>query len=219
MFHREGTDQANSQLTDSGVNSVCTANVSSGILQLGLVMLSDVDNLVDTLAVCDTGSTLPFTNSGVESLLDIDETKLTLSVAGNNGRKKMTSAKVGVKVPAKNRDEGVTFHVHPNMYLGNRRHVYSNIKQKRKYLKALQNRNVDLQEVEVVLGPDNFHLHFPLSYGKGRRNEFWAVKINQGWTISGSLQEHEIAQIATTFSASDHDQVADQLKMCWSSET
>ena len=40
-----------------------------------------------------------------------------------------------------------------------------------------------------------------------------------GWTLSGPLPKHEIAQIATIFSAGYHDQIAEQLKTWWSSES
>ena len=59
-------------------------------LQVVSVKLSNGVDSVDTLAVCDTGSTLSFVDSGIKSLLGIDGTKFTLSVAGINGTKDMT---------------------------------------------------------------------------------------------------------------------------------
>ena len=45
---------------------------------------------------------------------------------------------------------------------------------------------------------------------------FEQFKQRWGWTLSGRLPEHDNAQTATTFSASDHDQLANQMKS-WSS--
>ena len=38
------------------------------------------------------------------------------------------------------------------------------------------NEIVDPRDVKVVLGHDNFHLFFPVEYGKGQKNEPWVVK-------------------------------------------
>ena len=51
LLHRDGNDQANSQLTESGTNTVLTATACSGILQVLSVKLSICVNWVDTLAV------------------------------------------------------------------------------------------------------------------------------------------------------------------------
>ena len=98
LLHRDANDQANSQLTEYGANPVLTADASSGILQVVSVRLSNGVNSVDTLAVCDTGSILSFIGSGIKSSLSIHEKNLTLSVAGMNDTKDITSESLGKSI-------------------------------------------------------------------------------------------------------------------------
>ena len=114
--HGDRNDRRNSHLTDSETNSVLTANACIEILQVVSVKLSNDANSLETLAVCDPGSTLCLKDSGFKSSLSIDGTKLTLSVAAINGTKDMTSEKVSVKVYASTYVEILAFHVHPKMY-------------------------------------------------------------------------------------------------------
>ena len=172
---------------------------------------------VEMLSVRDTGSTLYFFDSGINSLLGIDRTKLILTVTGINGTKNMIIEKVSAKVFATIRDENETFHVDPGMYLRNCRYDYSQFKQKYKHIQVWPNEIVNIHDLKNVLGQDNFHLFFPAVYKKSRRNKRWAAITKLGWTLSGPLPEHETAQIGTTFSANDHDWLADKLKTWWSS--
>ena len=73
--------------------------------------------------------------------------------------------------------------------------------------------------MKVVPRQHKFHLLLLVGYRRGRRNDPWAVKTKLGWTLSGPLPKHKIAQIATTFLASDQNQLAEQLKTWWSSES
>ena len=113
----------------------------------------------------------------------------------------------------------MTFHVHPNQYFVSSRYDYTQLKLKNKHLEVLPNKIVDLHDVNVVLGHDNFHLVFPVEYMKGQRNEPCAAETKLGRSIGEPLPKHEKAQIATTFLDSDHDHLADQLKSWWSSES
>ena len=104
------------------------------------------------------------------------------------------------------------------MYLGNRRYDYS--KTKRKYhLQALSNNQFNLKDVKVVINQSSFHLLFPMDFRKGKKNEPWAVKTKLGWTLSGPLPKHEIAQLAIAFAASDNDQLSEEVTSWWSVES
>ena len=73
-------------------------------------------------------------------------------------------------------------------------------------MKVLSSENFELHDVTFVLGQDISHLlFFPVVYSKSQKtkNERCAEKTNLGWTLSGFLPKHEIAQTATTFSARD----------------
>ena len=72
LLHRDGNEPANSQLTDNGANPILTPNACSGILQVVSVKFSSGVNSVDTLAVCDIGSTSTFVDSGIKSWLGLD---------------------------------------------------------------------------------------------------------------------------------------------------
>ena len=50
--------------------------------------------------------------------------------------------------------------------------------------------------MKVVLGQDNYHLHLPAEYKKCKRNEPRVDKTKHGWTLSGLLPKHEVAQVA-----------------------
>ena len=86
-------------------------------------------------------------------------------------------------------------------------------------MKVLPNNQIELKDVKVVIGQDNFHLLFPVDYRKGKKNEPWAIKTKLGWTLSGPLPKHEIAQIATVLATCDDDQLSDQVKLWWSMES
>ena len=105
------------------------------------------------------------------------------------------------------------------MYLGHRRYDYSHKKEKYHHLKVLPNNQIELKDVKVVIGQDNLHLLFPVGCQKGKKNEPRAIKIKLGWTLSGPLPKHEIAQISTVLATCDNDQLSDQVKLWWSMET
>ena len=219
LLHRDQKTVSEPKTSDCSTNPVLTANACSGLLQVVSVRLSNGTKKVDTFAVCDTGSTLSFIDDDIRRQLHVEGEKLTLSVAGINGTKDMVSERVAVELFTKDHNEVVHFHVHPKMYLGNRRYDYSHIKEKYHHLKVLPNNQIELKDVKVVIGKDNFHLLFPVEYRKGKKNEPWAIKTKLGWTLSGPLPKHEIAQIATVLATCDDDQLSDQVKLWWSMES
>ena len=129
----------------------------------------------------------------------------------------MVSEKLRIKIRTPSVSESVMFHVHPSMYLGNKSYNYKDLKRKHSHLDVLVDDNMDLKQVKVVLGQDNYHLLFPVAYRKGKRNEPWAVKTNYGWTLNGPLPKHEVAQLAaTSHVAADDDGLGAQDKTWFS---
>ena len=112
--------------------------------------------------------------------LDVPGNSITLNIAGINGTKEMVSQKVRIKVTTPSVSESVMFHVHPSMYLGNKSYDYYDWKRKYSHLDVLPDDNMDLKQLKVVLGQDNYHLLFLVAYRKGKRNEPWAVKTKLG---------------------------------------
>ena len=112
------------------------------------------------------------------------------------------------------------FHVHPSMHPGNKSYDYNDLKQKYSLLDVLPDDNMDLKQVKVVLGQDNYHLLFPVAYRKCKRNEPWAVETKLGWTLSGPLPKHEVAQLAATCHvAAEDDGLGAQIKTWFSMES
>ena len=157
-------------------NPVAIANSCSGSLQIVALRLSHGNKSCDTLAICDTGSTLSFVDATLKKELQAQGTGLTLNIAGINGTKQMQSKKVKLEITTPTARQTVLFHVHPSMFLGNKSYDYPSIKQKYKRLDVLPNAVFDLRKVKVVLGQDNYHLLCPMEYKKGHKNEPWAVR-------------------------------------------
>ena len=152
-------------------NPVAIANSCSGSLQIVALRLTHGNKSCDTLAICDTGSTLSLVDASLKKELQAHGTGLSLNIAGTNGTKQMQSEKVKLEITTPTARETVLFHVHPSMFLGNMSYDYHSIKQKNKHLDVLPNAVFDLSKVKVVLGQDNYHLLYPVEYKKGHKNE------------------------------------------------
>ena len=79
-------------------NPVAMANSCSGILQIVSLRLSHGNKSCDTLAVCDTTSTLSFVDATLKKELQAQGTGLTLNIAGINGTKQKQSEKVNMEI-------------------------------------------------------------------------------------------------------------------------
>ena len=213
-------ETSNSIENTTNADAVMTANACSGSLQIVPITLSNGATSIRTMAICDTGSTLSFVDKDIKNQLGVQGNAITLNIAGINGTKEMDSERVRITVSTTNLSEAVKFHVHPSMYLGNKSYDYTDLKRKYSHLDVLPDNNVDLKNVKVVLGQDNYHLLFPVGYRKGKRNEPWAVKTKLGWTLSGPLPKHEVAQVAaTSHVASEDNELGTQLKSWFNMES
>ena len=206
--------------TTNNADAVLTANSCSGSLQVVPVILSSGTTSTETMAICDTGSTLSFVDKSIRDQLDAQGNALTLIIAGIGWKKEMISEKVRIKVKTPNVSESVTFHFHPSRYLGSILYNYNDLKRKYSFLDLLPDDNMNLKNVILVLGHDNYHLLFPVEYKKGKRNEPWAVKTKLGWTLSGPLPKHEVAQVAANCDvAAEDDGLGAQIKSWFSMES
>ena len=171
------------------------------------------------MASCDTRSTRSFQDKNLRDQLDVPGNSITLSIAGVNEAKDMVSDKVRIKITTPSVSESVMFHVQPSMYPGNESYDYNDLNCKYNRLDVFADNNMDLKQVKVVLGQDNYHLLFPSAYRKGKRNEPWAVKTKLGWTLSGPLPKHEVTQLAaTSHVAVEDDGLGAQIKTWFSME-
>ena len=90
-----------------------TANACSGSLQIVSITLSIGATSIETMAICDTGSTLSFMDKDIRNQLVVQGNAIRLNIAGINGTKEMDSERVSIKVTTMNLLESVMFHVHP----------------------------------------------------------------------------------------------------------
>ena len=79
-------------------NPVAIANSCSWSLQIVTLRLSHGNKSCDTLAICDTGSTLSVVDATLKEELQAQSTGLTLNNAGINGTKQMQSEKVKLEI-------------------------------------------------------------------------------------------------------------------------
>ena len=212
--------QNSSKKTTSNDDAVFTAYSCSGSLQIVPIILSSGNTFIEMMAICDTGSTFSFVDKSVRDQLDAQGNALIFNIAGINGTKEMISEEVRIKVKTPNVSESVTFHVHHSMYFGSKSYNYKELKRKYSYLDALPDDNMKQKSVKVVLGQDNYHLLFPVEYMKVKRNEPWAVKAKLGWTLSGHLPKHEVAELAATCHvAAEDDGLGAKIKTWFSMES
>ena len=152
--------------TTNNADAVLTANSCSGSLQIVPIILSSGTASIDTMAICENGSTLSFVDKSIWDQLHAQGNAITLNIAGINGTKEMISEKVRIKIKTPNVSESVIFHVHPSMCLGSKLYNYNDLKRNHNHLDVLPDDNRDLKNVKVVLGQDNYHLFFLLNTGK-----------------------------------------------------
>ena len=114
--------------TANFADAVLTASSYSGSWQTVPITLSSGNTLIETMAICDTGSTLSFVDKNLMDQLDVPGSSVTLNIAGFIGTKEMASEKERIKVTTPNVSESVVFHVHPSMYLGNKSYDYTDWK-------------------------------------------------------------------------------------------
>ena len=79
--------------TANNVDAVLTANSCGGSLQIVPITLSSANNSIETMAICDSGSTLSFVDKSLRDQLDVPGNSITLNIAGINRTKEMVSEK------------------------------------------------------------------------------------------------------------------------------
>ena len=210
-----------SQNRVSGSSMLSTA--SSGFLQLITISIGNEKRSVETIALCDTGSTLFFMDKTLVNLLKLNGKETLMSVAGIHGLSDMKTeigtARIGPS-EADTAGEELAFCSHPNLNVGDKVYDFTKLKKIYSYLYNLPKIKVSMADVKVILGQDAYHLIRPLEYNSGDRNEPWVVKTSLGWTVSGALPKPETNCMAASCNLSvSSDPLADQMKDWWNMET
>ena len=196
---------------------------NNGFLQLIPISIGNEKRCVETIALCDTGSTVSFMDQTLVDLLKLKGKESVMSVAGIHGLSDMKTQIVTTKVgpsEAETAGETVTFCSHPNLNVGEKDYDFRKLKEEYNYLSDLPNIRVSMTDVKVILGQDAYHLIRPLEYKSGERNQPWAVKTALGWTISGALPKKEASNLSVSCNLSvASDPLANQMEKWWDMET
>ena len=195
----------------------------SGILQLVPITLKNESKSVDTIALCDTGSTVSFVDSGLVSMLRLTGPATTLSLAGIHGTSELKSEKVTASISktdeiSENYD--LTFYSHPDIKVGVDEYDIADLKTKFNHLQEVPSRKLKMKDVKVILGQNAYELIRPLEFHSGDGPSPWAVKTKLGWSICGPLPKSEASYLAAnTFACSSaSDTIAEQIRHWWSLE-
>ena len=215
------TEDSAPQIRADSSSMMSTGN--NGFLQLIPISIGNEKKCVETIALCDTGSTVSFMNQSLVDLLRLKGKESVMSVAGIHGLSDMKTQIVTTKVgssEAETAGETVTFCSHPNLNVGEKDYDFRKLKEEYKNLSDLPNIRLSMTDVKVILGQDAYHLIRPQEYKSGEGNQPWAVKTALGWTISGALPKKEASNLTVSFFLSvASDQLAIQMKKWWDMET
>ena len=214
-------EEPSSQNRAGGSSMLSTG--SSGFLQLIPISIGNDKRSVETISLCDTGSTVSFMDKTLVDLLKLKGKESVMSVAGIHGLSEMKTEIVTARIGPSEADtagEELAFCGHRNLNVGDKIYDFTKMKENYVYLNNLPDIKVSMADFKVILGQDAYHLIRPLEYKSGGRDEPWAVKTSLGWTISGALPKKETKCMAAScnFSVSS-DPLADQMKKWWDMET
>ena len=111
---------------------------SSGFLQMIPISIGNEKRSVETIALCDTGSTVSFLDKTLVSLLKLKGKESVMSVAGIHGlsdiKTEILVAKIGPS-ETNTEEEELTFCSHPNLSVGGKCYDFTKMKEKYFYLK------------------------------------------------------------------------------------
>ena len=208
------TEEPRSQNKAGSSSMLSTGN--SGVIQLIPVSIGSDRRCVETIALCDTGSTVSFMDQSLVSLLRLKGKESVMSVAGIHGLSDMKTEVVTANVgPSETKTIGdtLTFCSHPNLNVGNKKYDFQTLKQKYDYLSDLPDIEISMKDVKVILGQDAYHLIRPLEYKSGEKSQPWAVRTALGWTVSGALPMKETSHLSVSGNLSiPSDPLSGQMK-------
>ena len=229
MLHQDAAKADNDKSKEEPLSqnragsSSMLSTASSGFLQLIPISIGNGKRCVETIALCDTGSTVSFMDQSLVSILKLRGKESVMSIAGIHGssdiKTEVVTARVGPSEAEMLEDE-VTFCSHPNLNVGDKVYDFKELKRNYDHLSELPDIQVSMRDVKVILGQDAYHLIRPLEYKSGDKQQPWAVKTTLGWTASGALPKNETSHLTVSCNMSmTSDPLADQLRKWWDMET
>ena len=195
----------------------------SGFLKLIPISIGSDKRCVETIALCDTGSTVSFMDQSLVSMLWLKGKDSVMSLAGIHGLSDMKTEVVTANVgPSETETIGdtLTFCSHPNLNVGDQKYDFKTLKQEYDYLSDLPDVEISMKDVKAILGQDAYHLLRPLEYKSGEKSQPWAVKTALGWTVSGALPKTETSLLSVSCNLSiASNLLSEQMKKWWDMET
>ena len=215
------SEELRSQNRAGSSSELSTGN--SGFLQMIPIPIGSDKRCVETIALCDTGSTRSFMDQSLISLLRLKGKESVMSVAGIHGLSDMKTEVVTANVgPGETETIGdsLTFCSHPNLNVGDKKYDFKTLKHEYDYLSNLPDIEISMKDVKVILGQDAYHLIRPLEYKSGEKSQPWAVKTVLGWTVSGALPKNKTSHLSVFCNLSiASDPLSEQMKKWWDMET
>ena len=189
---------------------------NSGFLQMIPISIGGDMRCVETIALCDNGSTLSTMDQSLISLLRLKSKESVMSAAGIHGLSDMkTEVDTAKGGPSGTETVGdtLTFCSHPNLNVGDKKHDFKTLKQEYDYFSNLPDIGISMKDVKVILGQDDYHLIGPLEYKLGEKSQLWAVKTASRWTVSGALPKNETSHLSVSCNFSTaSDPLSEQMK-------
>ena len=215
------SEEPRSQNKAGSFSMLSTGN--SGFLQLIPISIGSDKRYVETIALCDTGSTVSFMDHILVSLFRLKSKESVMSVAGIHGLSDMKTEVVTANVgPSETETIGdtLTFCSHPNLNVGENKYDFKTLKQEYDYLSNFPDIEISMKDVKVILGQDAYHLIRPLEYKSGEKSQPWAIKTALGWTVSGALPKNETSHLSVSCNLSiASDPLSEQMKKWWDMQT
>ena len=172
------SEEPRSQNRAGSSSMLSTGN--SGFLQLIPISIGSDKRWVETIALCDTGSTVSFMNQSLVSLPRLKGKESVMSVAGIHGLSDMKTEVVTANVgPSETETIGETLTCcsHLNLNVGDNKYDFKTLKQEYDYLSSLPDIEISMNDVKVILGQDAYHLIRPLEYKSGEKANHGRLKL------------------------------------------
>ena len=172
------SEEPRSQNRAGSSSMLSTGN--SGFLQLIPISIGSDKRCVQTIALCDTGSTVSFMDESLISLLRLKGKESVMSVAGIHGSSDMkTEVVTGNVGPSETETIGdtLTFCSHPNPNVGENKYDFKTLKKEYDYLSNLPAIEISMKDVKVILGQNAYHLIRPLENKSGEKANHGRLKL------------------------------------------
>ena len=153
----------------SDASTAVATNITQGGLPVVRIKLTSRDLSLNVLTMCDSGSSISFVDKSVVSKLQLQGRKASLSVAGIHGSQDVKTEIVPIAVSAHEKSRPLTtvqFYEHEKLKLGDQIVELQELKDRYPHLRNLTDQSYNLNDVQVILGPDCYDIYHPFEFKK-----------------------------------------------------